>query len=122
MYNFAFHRPTSVADAAKAIGAASDGKLIAGGQTLLPTLRQRLAQPSDMVDLTAVAELKGIKVDGDGVTIGAMTTHAEVANSADVKKTIPALAALAGMIGWPIQISGTFFCCTRPRKRWMFWR
>jgi carbon-monoxide dehydrogenase medium subunit len=99
MYNFAFHRPTSVADAAKAIGAASDGKFIAGGQTLLPTLRQRLAQPSDMVDLTTVAELKGIKIEGDGITIGAMTTHAEVANSADVKKTIPALAALAGMIG-----------------------
>jgi carbon-monoxide dehydrogenase medium subunit len=99
MHNFAFHRPTSVADAAKAIGAASDGKYIAGGQTLLPTLRQRLAQPSDMVDLTAVSELKGIKVEGDGVTIGAMTTHSEVANSADVQKTIPALAHLASLIG-----------------------
>jgi carbon-monoxide dehydrogenase medium subunit len=99
MHNFAFHRPTSVADAAKAIGAASDGKFIAGGQTLLPTLRQRLAQPSDMVDLTAVSELKGIKVEGDGVTIGAMTTHSEVANSADVQKTIPALARLASLIG-----------------------
>jgi carbon-monoxide dehydrogenase medium subunit len=99
MHNFAFHRPTSVADAAKAIGAASDGKFVAGGQTLLPTLRQRLAEPSDMVDLNAIAELKGIKLEGDGVTIGAMTTHAEVANSADVQKTIPALASLAGMIG-----------------------
>ncbi|GAB2175213.1 FAD binding domain-containing protein [Dongia sp. agr-C8] len=99
MHNFAFHRPSSVADAAKAIGAAADGKFIAGGQTLLPTLRSRLAQPSDMVDLSAVAELKGIKIEGDGVTIGAMTTHAEVANSADVQKTIPALAKLASLIG-----------------------
>jgi aerobic carbon-monoxide dehydrogenase medium subunit len=99
MHNFAFHRPTSVADAAKAIGAASDGKFIAGGQTLLPTLRQRLAQPSDMVDLSAIPELKGIKVEGDGITIGAATTHSEVANSADVKKTIPALAHLASLIG-----------------------
>src|ERR1700754_277883 len=99
MHTFAFHRPSSVADAAKAIGAASDGKFIAGGQNLLPTLRQRLAQPSDMVDLTAVSELKGIKVEGDGVTIGAMTTHSEVANSADVQKTIPGLAQLAHLIG-----------------------
>jgi carbon-monoxide dehydrogenase medium subunit len=99
MYNFAFHRPSSVADAAKAIGAASDGKFIAGGQTLLPTLRQRLAQPSDMVDLGAIADLKGIKAEGDGITIGAMTTHSEVANSADVKKTLPALAHLASLIG-----------------------
>ena len=99
MHNFAYHRPGSVADAAKALGAASDGKLIAGGQTLLPTLRQRLAEPSDVVDLGAIAELKGIKLEGDGITIGATTTHAEVAASADVEKTIPALAALAGGIG-----------------------
>ena len=99
MNNFDYHRPASVADAAKAIGAASDGKFIAGGQTLLPTLRQRLAQPSDMIDLGGIAELKGIKAEGDGITIGAMTTHAEVAASADVKKTIPALASLAHCIG-----------------------
>jgi len=99
MHNFAYHRPGSVADAAKALGAASDGKLIAGGQSLLPTLRQRLAEPSDVVDLGAIAELKGIKLEGDGITIGATTTHAEVAASADVEKTIPALAALAGGIG-----------------------
>jgi len=99
MHNFAYHRPGSVADAVKALGAASDGKLIAGGQTLLPTLRQRLAEPSDVVDLGAIAELRGIKVEGDGVTIGATTTHAEVSASADVEKTIPALSALAGGIG-----------------------
>ena len=76
MHNFAYHRPSSVADAIKAIGAAADGKFVAGGQTLLPTLRQRLAEPSDVVDLTAIAELKGIKVEGDGITIGAPGTHA----------------------------------------------
>jgi carbon-monoxide dehydrogenase medium subunit len=99
MHNFEYHRPNSLADAAKALGSAGDGKLIAGGQTLLPTLRARLAEPSDVIDLGAIAELKGIKVEGDGITIGAMTTHAEVAHSADVKKTIPALAKLAGGIG-----------------------
>jgi len=99
MHNFAYHRPGSVADAVKALGSASDGKLIAGGQTLLPTLRQRLAEPSDLIDLGAIGELKGIKAEGDGITIGATTTHAEVAASAEVKKTIPALAALAAGIG-----------------------
>jgi carbon-monoxide dehydrogenase medium subunit len=99
MHNFAFHRPASVADAVKAVGAASDGKVIAGGQTLLPTLRQRLAAPSDLVDLGAIADLKGIKAEGDGLTIGAMTTHAEVASSAIVQGTIPALAHLAAHIG-----------------------
>ncbi len=99
MHNFAFHRPASVADAAKAIGGASDGKFIAGGQTLIPTLRQRLAQPSDLVDLGSIAELKGIKAEGDGITIGATTTHAEVASSAIVQGSIPALAHLTGHIG-----------------------
>ena len=99
MHNFAFHKPGSVADAVKAIGAASDGKIIAGGQTLLPTLRQRLAEPSDLIDLGAIAELKGIKAEGEGITIGAMTTHDEVANSSVVKGAIPALAHLAGHIG-----------------------
>jgi carbon-monoxide dehydrogenase medium subunit len=99
MHNFAFHRPASVADAVKAVGSASDGKIIAGGQTLLPTLRQRLASPSDLVDLGAIADLKGIKTEGEGLTIGAMTTHAEVGSSAIVQGTIPALAHLAAHIG-----------------------
>jgi len=101
MYDFSYHRPGSLADAAKALAASSDSKLLAGGMTLLPTLKQRLANPSDLIDLGAIAELKGIKVDGAGVTIGAMTTHAEVAHSAEVKKAIPALAALAEGIGDP---------------------
>jgi len=101
MYDFSYHRPGSLVDAAKALAASSDSKLLAGGMTLLPTLKQRLANPSDLIDLGAIAELKGIKVDGSGVTIGAMTTHAEVAHSAEVKKAIPALAALAEGIGDP---------------------
>jgi carbon-monoxide dehydrogenase medium subunit len=82
----------------KALGTA-DARPLSGGQTLLTTLRARLAEPSALVDLGGIAELKGIKAEGGGITIGAGTTHAEVAASADVKKTIPALAALAGGIG-----------------------
>jgi len=99
MYGFEYHRPGSVADAASALGGADDGKFLAGGQTLLATMKQRLASPSDLVDLGGIADLKGISVSGGTVTIGAMTTHAEVAASADVQGAIPSLAALAGNIG-----------------------
>ncbi len=101
MHNFAYHRPASLADAAKALHAASDGKLVAGGMTLIPTLKQRLASPSDLIDLAGIAELRGIKTDGNAITIGAMTRHAEVAHSDAVNKAIPALAALADGIGDP---------------------
>lgn len=101
MHNFAYHRPSSLADAAKAVQAAADGKLVAGGMTLIPTLKQRLAAPSDLVDLGKIAELRGIKSNGAGLTIGAMTPHSEVASSADVKSAIPALAKLADGIGDP---------------------
>ena len=101
MYAFNYHRPSSLADAARLLGGAEDGKFIAGGQTLLPTLKQRLASPSDLVDLTGIAELNGIAVTGGSVTIGAATRHAAVAASAEVKKAIPALAHLASGIGDP---------------------
>ncbi len=101
MYDFAYHRPGSLADAAKQIKGASDGKLMAGGMTLIPTLKQRLARPSDVVDLGGLKDLRGIKVSGGTVTIGAMTPHAEVAASAEVAKAIPALAHLADGIGDP---------------------
>ena len=101
MHDFTYHRPTSLADAAKALGGASEAKIVAGGMTLVPTMKQRLASPSDLVDLAGIAELKGIKVEGNAIAIGAMTTHAEVADSPDVKKAIPALAALAEGIGDP---------------------
>jgi carbon-monoxide dehydrogenase medium subunit len=100
MYDFTYHRPNSLAEAAKALSGA-DAKIIAGGMTLVPTMKQRLANPSSLVDLAGIAELKGIKVDGASVMIGAMTTHAEVAHSPEVRKAIPALAALAEGIGDP---------------------
>ncbi len=101
MYNFEYQRATSLSDAAGKLKAADDGKLMAGGMTLIPTLKQRLASPSHVIDLGRIGDLKGITVSGDTVTIGAMTTHATVANSLDVAKAIPALAALAGEIGDP---------------------
>lgn len=101
MYNFDYQRPQSVADAAKAIGGKEEAKLLAGGMTLIPTLKQRLAKPSDLVDLGRIAELKGIKRDGNAIVIGAMTRHADVASSDVVKSAIPALAQLAGGIGDP---------------------
>jgi len=99
MYSFNYQKTKSVADAAAALGKNADAKLLAGGQSLVAAMKLRLAQPAQLIDLGEVAELKGIKVDGGSVTIGAMTRHAEVAASADVKKAIPALAALAGGIG-----------------------
>jgi carbon-monoxide dehydrogenase medium subunit len=101
MYDFTYQKPASLADAAKAIAAAEDGKLMAGGMTLIPTLKQRLARPSDVVDLGKIGELAGIKQEGNAIIIGAMTRHADVASSDLVKKVIPALAELAGMIGDP---------------------
>jgi aerobic carbon-monoxide dehydrogenase medium subunit len=99
MHDFGYHRPVNLDEAGKALAASSDSKILAGGMTLLPTLKQRLASPSDLIDLSGIPELKGIKADGAGITIGAMTTHAEVARSAEVKKAIPALASLAEGIG-----------------------
>ncbi len=99
MYETKYHRPSSVAEAAGLLGSGEDGKLLAGGQTLIPTMKQRLASPSDVIDLRHVADLKGISRDGNSLRIGAAVTHAEVAGSADVKAAIPGLAALAGMIG-----------------------
>ncbi len=101
MYEFDYHRASSVADALSALGKAEDGTVISGGQTLLPTMKQRLASPSDLIDIGSLDELSGISADGNGVTIGAATTHATVAGSGDVNKAIPALAALAGGIGDP---------------------
>jgi carbon-monoxide dehydrogenase medium subunit len=79
--------------------ARGDAKLLAGGQSLVQAMKLRLASPTDIIDLGTLKELAGIKSDGKSVTVGAMTRHAEVAHSADVKKAIPALAAMAGMIG-----------------------
>ncbi|MGE0723048.1 MAG: xanthine dehydrogenase family protein subunit M [Alphaproteobacteria bacterium] len=101
MYDFTYHKPTSVADAAALISKAEDGKLMAGGMTLIPTLKQRLARPTDVVDLGGVGGLAGVKKEGNAVVVGAMTTHAAVAGSDVVKGAIPALADLAAHIGDP---------------------
>lgn len=99
MYEFNYQRATSVADAAAKLKGSADGKLLAGGQTLIASLKMRLASPSDLIDLRDVAELRGVCMDGNTVVIGAMTRHAEVHTSKEVQQKIPALAALAGNIG-----------------------
>ena len=101
MHAFNYRRATSVEDAAAAFQGAEDGAYISGGHTLLPTMKQRLAAPSDLIDLAGIAALAGIAVDGEAVEIGALTPHAAVAASADVQGAIPALAVLAGKIGDP---------------------
>jgi len=101
MYGFDYHRPTSLHDAARLLAERDEAKLLAGGQTLIPTLKQRLAQPSDLIDLGALVELKGIQEQEDGLTVGALTTHHQVHVSPVVRQAIPALAELAGLIGDP---------------------
>ena len=108
MQDFSYRKAHSIADAVDAMRGADDGAFLAGGQTLLPTLKQRLAAPSDVVDLSGIAELTGISVSGDTVTIGAMTPHAAVAASGAVGDAIPALCDLADGIGDPqVRNAGT---------------
>src|SRR5262245_53890330 len=97
MYAFQYHRPQSVADAAKLL--TGEAKLLAGGHTLLPTMKLRLANPKVIVDLSRVAELKGIQKKATGVDIGAMTTHDQVANAAEVRSAIAGLCEVAAGIG-----------------------
>jgi len=101
MYDFHYHRPKTLAEAANLLKGKDEARPMSGGMTLIPTLKQRLAKPSDVVDLGAIKELAGIKVEGNNVVIGGMTRHADVASSAEVKKAIPALADLAALIGDP---------------------
>jgi carbon-monoxide dehydrogenase medium subunit len=100
MYDFDYCRPVSLEEAA-AIAAKPDYKLLAGGMSLIPVLKQRLARHEGLVDLGAIAALKGIRRDGNAIVIGATTPHAAVAASAEVENSIPALAVLAGGIGDP---------------------
>ena len=97
MQAFQYSNPTSIADVKKALGAGAQA--LAGGQSLIAAMKLGLNSPEQLVDLSGVKDLRGITVSGDTVKIGAMSTHAEVAASADVKRTIPALADLAGHIG-----------------------
>ncbi|OYU50553.1 MAG: carbon monoxide dehydrogenase [Rhizobiales bacterium PAR1] len=101
MYNFNYHRPSTLRQANGLVGKVEDNKLLGGGQTLLPTMKQRLASPAALIDLSAIPELSGIEQKGRNLVIGATTTHAEVASSDLVKAAIPGFAALAGGIGDP---------------------
>ncbi len=101
MYETNYHRASSTNEAISKIGSAEDGKFLAGGQTLIPTMKQRLAAPSDLVDLTSIEELQGISIDGNQITIGAAVTHAQVASSSELRALCASICDLAGTIGDP---------------------
>jgi carbon-monoxide dehydrogenase medium subunit len=100
MENFNYHRPAKLADAVKAMKKAKDGRYLSGGMTLLPTMKQGLAEPTDLIDLRATKNM-GVKVGAKSVTVQGATTHADVAGDKGLKKAIPGLAALVGGIGDP---------------------
>lgn len=101
MYAFDYRRPSSLAEAAALLRQDPEAKLLAGGHTLIPTLKQRLARPSVLLDIGHLAELRGLREENGGLAIGAAVRHGEVAASDLVRRTIPALAALASHIGDP---------------------
>ena len=101
MATVAYYRPGSVTEAARLAAANPAARIIAGGQSVLPSLKLGLLAPEAFIDLGAIAELQGIRTTGKSITIGAMTPHAAVAGSAEVRAMIPGLAALAGGIGDP---------------------
>jgi carbon-monoxide dehydrogenase medium subunit len=101
MYETTYHRASSVDEAAAMFAKGKEAKYLSGGQTLLPVMKQRLASPSDVIDLARIKDLVGISATGNGVEIKAATTHYDVAQSDAVKKALPALAHLASLIGDP---------------------
>src|SRR5258707_2870362 len=112
MYNFNYHRASGLRQATNMLGKFEEAKLLAGGQALLPTMKQRLASPSDIIDLNKIEGMSAIEVKGRNLVIGAMTRHADVAASLVVQQAIPALAALAHMIGDPaVRHRGTIRGC-----------
>ena len=102
MHAFSYHKPSTLGDALSLAGKHADGKILAGGQSLVQAMKLRLSSSARLVDLGGVADLKGITAENASVTIGAMATHAAVAASADVRRIVPALAELAGGIGDPM--------------------
>ena len=102
MYRLDYHKPKDIGEAGELLSRHDNSKLLAGGMSLLPTLKLRLAQYDDLVDLAAIPDIKGIRLDGGTLTVGAMTRHHDVANSDTVARAIPALAVLAGGIGDPL--------------------
>lgn len=99
MYAFDYQRASDAQGAVKALAADADAKFLGGGQSLLAAMKLRLAQPSTLVDVTRIPELKAVQVDGQVVKVGAAVCHADVAENAQIRNTLPALADLAGMIG-----------------------
>lgn len=99
MYETNYHKAANADDAASKLSAAEDGKILAGGQTLIPTMKARLAAPTDLVDISAIEDMKGVSVRGGSLTIGAATTHAEVAADPLVQEACGGLACLAAGIG-----------------------
>lgn len=99
MYRFRYHRPASLDEAVRVFSTSEDASYLAGGHTLLPTLKSRLAAPSDLVDLKAIPELSGIRIGEDRIAIGARTPHVDVALSKEIERALPALTGLAGAIG-----------------------
>jgi carbon-monoxide dehydrogenase medium subunit len=99
MYAFQYHAPGTIAHAEKLLAVTPSGKLLAGGMSLVPALRHRLLRVPDLIDLNNIPGLSGIEINERTVRIGAMTRHAAVAASADLTKSLPGLAALAGGIG-----------------------
>ena len=108
MYETTYHRPSSVDEAAALFAKGSEAKYLAGGHTLLPVMKQRLASPSDIIDLGRIKELVGIELTGDALTIKAATTYFDILQSADVKKAIPAIMHLVSVLGDPqVRYRGT---------------
>src|SRR5688572_21914652 len=101
MKDFSYYKPSTVSEAVALLAASGESRPLSGGMTLLPTMKMRLAAPTAVIDLAGLPGLTAITVGGGAVTIGAMTTHADVAASPEIKAAIPALAALAGLIGDP---------------------
>jgi carbon-monoxide dehydrogenase medium subunit len=108
MYETTYHRPSSVDDAAALFTKGSESRYLAGGHTLIPVMKQRLAAPSDVIDLGRIKEMVGIELSADALTIKAATTYFDITQNADVKKSIPAIAHLTSMIGDPaVRYRGT---------------
>lgn len=109
MYAFDFHRPSTVSDATALLSAHAEAKFLAGGQTLLPAMKLRLASPSDIIDLGALRDtLSGLRREADRIVIGALTRHGEIATSELLQGAIPALADMAGVVGDPaVRARGT---------------
>jgi len=100
-YAFNYHRAQSLEDAQARLASSPDAKVLAGGQTLIATMKMRLANPSDLIDISGLKDLSFIRVERDGVRIGAATTHAQVAQSLELRRALPGLGELAQLIGDP---------------------